>query len=66
MDVDAMQVPVAQSDVPALQSAPSTPQKSSKKIQDNDGPDCNDDEYEDGLDEDVGPSKIQSVFRNFT
>ena len=37
MDVDAMQVPVAQSDVPAPQSAPSTLQKSSEKIQDKDG-----------------------------
>ena len=32
-----MQVPVAQFDVPAPQSAPSTPQKSFEKIQENDG-----------------------------
>ena len=61
-----MQVPVDQSGSPVLQSAPCAPQKSSEKIQDNDGPDCNDDEYEDGLDEDVSPSKSQSVFRNCT
>jgi hypothetical protein len=50
MDVDAMQVPVAQSASPVPQLASSTPQKSSVKIQDNDGSNCDDDEYKNGVD----------------
>jgi hypothetical protein len=50
MDVDAVQVPVVQSGSPVHPSAPSTPQKSSEKIQDNDGSNCDDDEYENGVD----------------
>jgi hypothetical protein len=50
MDVDAVQVPVVQSGSPVHPSAPSTPQKSSEKIQDNDRSNCDDDEYENGVD----------------
>ena len=57
MDVDAVQVPVVQSGSPAPQSAPSTPQKSSEKIQDNDGGNSDDHEEEDVDEEEDGPSK---------
>ena len=45
MEAGEMLEPVDQSGPPAPQSAPCTPQKSSEKIQDNDGPNCGDDEY---------------------
>ena len=62
MDVGKMLKPVDQSEPPDPLSMPCTPQLTSEKIPDHDGPNSNDDEEEEEDEADVGPSKGKKKF----